>query len=287
LRIKIPFLLDLYKNGVFTDVRPEWRIAFVFFNGILAPAHFAMVRKRLSVLSASCIYLYDDRVLNYGLGVRQLGADYRATDEALRTMLQQFDVERVFTIGYSSGAFAAIRTALAINAYGTIAFSPFTTFLDRDTSNDGRGKSVIDRFKQIAPEVAREVLIDLVPVLKQRNPALKLVSIYGDAMVEDVWHSKRLNDLDDAYTIAIKDVGVHDVLMLLIARGVFGTLFGRLSEGKDVEDILESTFSLGNIRASKGLTATQKKVGLHPISVEASVTDLAQGSLTVMPRRLD
>jgi len=138
LRGQISFLVELHENGFFADARPESRVAFVFFNGMLAPVAFAMVRARLCALNASCIYLYDDRFLNYSLGVRQLGADARESDDVLRAMIRQFRAERVFTVGYSAGGFAAIKCALSLNAYGTVAFSPLTTLHERDYGNDGR-----------------------------------------------------------------------------------------------------------------------------------------------------
>jgi hypothetical protein len=68
---------------------------------MLAPVTFAAVRARLRTMNARCIYLYDDRLLNYFLGVRQLGVDLRESDDVLRTMLRQLRAERVFTVGYS------------------------------------------------------------------------------------------------------------------------------------------------------------------------------------------
>jgi hypothetical protein len=249
LRDQIPYLLDLYKNGCFTDDRPESRVTFIFFNGIFAPIHFAMVRARLCAINASCIYLYDDRIINYGLGIRQLGADLRGSDDALRTILRQFRAERIITFGYSAGAFAAIRCALSLNAYGTVGFSPFTTFLDRDYRDDGRGRSLFDRVKQIAPET----LFDLLPLLKQKEPPLKIISFFSGSMAKDVWQSRRLNILKDAYTIERKgdaSLASHNVLSELIANGTFDRLFRRLSQGGSAEDSLK--FALTSKRVAEG-----------------------------------
>jgi hypothetical protein len=234
-RDQVLFLLDLCKNGFFTDARPGSRVAFVFLNGMLAPVTFAAVRARLCAMNASCIYLYDDRLLNYFLGVRQLGADVRESDDALRTMLRQLGAERVFTIGYSGGGFHAIRCALSLNADGAVAFSPFTTFLERDYIHDGRGQSIVRRARRLAPEE----LIDLIPLLKQHEPTLKLVSFYGGAMQQDVWHSQRLNGLKGACTIPINGETSHDVLSSLIASGIFDKLFQHISRGESIDKSLK------------------------------------------------
>jgi hypothetical protein len=235
LRDQVPFLLNLYKNGFFIDARRDSRVAFVFFNGMLAPVTFAAMRARLCAMNASCIYLYDDQFLNYSLGVRQLGVDVRESDDALRTMLRQCRAERLVTIGYSAGGFAAIKCALSLNAYCTVAFSPFTTLDERQYIHDGRGQGMLRRMRQLAPES----LIDLIPLLKQREPALKLISFFGEAMEKDVWHSRRLNGVKGACTIPINGEISHDVASLLIAGGIFDTLFRQLSQGESIEKSLK------------------------------------------------
>ena len=128
----------------------------------------------------------DDNDMNYLLGVRQFGNMQRTTAILLQ-LARKLGVDRIITVGSSAGGFAAIKYALALNGHASVTFSPFTTFADEHHRRDGRGQAIIDRFKQRAPDQ----LIDLVPLLAKRDPALELASFYAKDMPRDEWHAKR------------------------------------------------------------------------------------------------
>jgi hypothetical protein len=186
LRDQVAFLTALHSKGGVVDRREGSRTAFVFFSGVIDFIGVAGVRSRLSRMKANGIYLYDDRDMNYLLGVRQYG-DLRQTTAVLLKLAQKLGAERLITIGSSAGGFAAIKYALALNGHASVTFSPFTTFADEHYKKDGRGQSIVDRFKRQAPDH----LIDLVPLLVKRDPALELVSFYAKDMPLDEWHAKR------------------------------------------------------------------------------------------------
>ena len=116
------------------------------------------------------------------------------------------------------------------------------------------GQGMLRRIRQLAPET----LIDLVPLLKQRQPALQLISFFGGAMAQDHWQSERLNRVKDAYAIAIKGENSHDVLSLVIASGIFDQLFRHLSQGESIEDSLKVAIQPGGVKTTRSTKTTPK-----------------------------
>ena len=90
---------------------------------------------------------------------------------------------------------------------------------------------MVDRFKRLAPEA----LIDLVPLLAKREPALKLVCFHGTGLPRDVWHATRLRDLRSTITIALS-LKMHNVLGPLVKNGIFEAFMQPLADGSSIED---------------------------------------------------
>jgi hypothetical protein len=82
-RDQLPFLKELCRAGIYVDRCDGSRVAFIFFTGLIDPMGVNAARAHISKLGANCIYLYDDRDLNYALGIRQFGGDEHALTDAL------------------------------------------------------------------------------------------------------------------------------------------------------------------------------------------------------------
>ena len=232
LRDQVAFLTALHSKGGIVGRREGSRIAFIFFSGVIDYIGVAGVRSRLSRMKANGIYLYDDSNMNYSLGVRQFG-DMRQTTAALLKLAEKLGADRLITIDSSAGGFAAIKYALALNGHASVTFSPFTTFADEHYKRDGRGQAIIDRFKRQAPDH----LIDLVPLLAKRDPALELVSFYAKDMPLDEWYAKRTPAASHrSFVIALNDEKSHPILAPLVVNGIFDAFMRPLSEGSSVED---------------------------------------------------
>lgn len=230
-RDQVEWLSNLYASGIAIDRHSGSRVAFIFFQGLLDSIGVCAARARLRQMNVNCIYLHDDTGMNYLLGVRQCGADFPETIAALLQHIRGFGVDRITTVGSSAGGFAAIKYALALDAYASVTFSPFTTFADDHQRHDGRGKAIIARYKLVAPDE----LIDLVPLLTRREPALKLVCFYPQDSSLDVWHVQRVKGLRDVFPIAV-NLNSHNILGPLIACGIFETLMRPLAEGSGVKN---------------------------------------------------
>jgi hypothetical protein len=231
VREQIPFLSNLYAKGSYIDRRPASRIAFIFFGSLLDSMGTAGVRSRLHRMNANCIYLHDDRFLNFGLGVRQCGADIRQTDAAVMQRVRDWGVDRIITVGSSAAAFTAIKRAFPLNAYACVTFSPFTTFADAHHQQDGRGKAIVDRCRTLAPDM----LIDLVPLLAERDPALKLVCFYSKGLPRDAWHAERVQCVQDTFMMPL-NLETHGLLGPVIGNGMFDFFMQPLVDGSSVED---------------------------------------------------
>lgn len=231
LRDQLPFLAELYTKGIAIDRRPGSRVAFIFFSGILDYVNAANAHSRLCRINANCIYLYDETDMNYQFGVRPCGSDVGQTYAALIQHVRDLGADRVITVGCSAGGFAAIKYALALNAYASVTFSPFTSFTEEHQKRDGRGKTIVDRFRKTAPDL----LIDLLPLLAKRDPPLKLACFYPKDMPQDAWHAERLQGLRDSFTIAVNRK-THNVFWPVVASGVFDTFMRPLADGLSLEN---------------------------------------------------
>lgn len=254
LRDQLQFLSDLYTKGIHIDRRDGSRVAFIYFSTVLDPLVTALVRSRLCRMNANSIYLYDHQYMNFAFGVRHFGTTVRQTDVALMQYFDDWGVNKIITIGYSAAGFAAINRALALNAYASVTFSPFTTFADKHYQQDGRGNAIIDRFKKLAPDL----LIDLVPLLARRDPALKLVCFYARGIPKDVWQAERVRGLPDTYALAV-DLETHAILGHLIVVGTFDILMQQLAGGATVEDsvaLILSRFAPKSALSSAGQKPT-------------------------------
>jgi hypothetical protein len=231
LREQLPFLSKLYARGLYIDRRPNTRTAFVFFSTLLDPTGTAAAHWRLQRMNVTCIYLYDDRSMNFALGVRQCGTNAHQTDVAVMKCARQLRVHRLITIGSSAAAFTAIKRGLLLNAYACVTFSPFTTFSDKHHQQDGRGKAIVDRCRKLAPDM----LIDLFPLLAERHPALKLVCFYAKGLTRDAWQAERVRSVRDTFMIPL-NLETHAVLGPVIQTGMFDVFMQPLAEGFSVED---------------------------------------------------
>jgi hypothetical protein len=231
VREQIPFLSNLYAKGSHIDRRPASRTTFIFFSGILDPTGTAAVRSRLHRMNANCVYLHDDRLMNFALGVRQCGADAQQTDAAVLKSIRDWDADRIITVGSSAAAFMAIKHSVPLNAHACVTFSPFTTFAEEHYQHDGRGKAIFERCRTLAPDV----LIDLIPLLAQRDPALKLVCFYSKGLPLDSWHAERVQVVRDTFMMPI-NLATHGLLGPMIGNGIFDVFMQMLADGAGVEE---------------------------------------------------
>ena len=137
---------------------------------------------------------------------------------------------------------------------------------------------MVRRARRLAPEE----LIDLVPLLKQRDPALNLVSFYGGAMEQDVWHSKRLNGVRGACTFPINGETSHDVLSSMIASGIFDKLFRRLSQGESIGKSLQLAIQQ---RRGKGTTPFETTSKLAVVTRAQHAEKNGRAPKTIILRR--
>lgn len=232
-RDQIPFLKELYRSGMFVERSAGSPVAFIFFTGIIDPMGVTAARARLSQLGANCIYLYDDRDMNYAFGIRQIGGDERALSSVLREKLSALGARQVITVGCSAAGFAAIKHAVYLGAHGSVTFAPFTTFAEEHYHRDRRGQGLIERFRKLCPSL----LIDLVPLIARSQPPLSLICFYAKGMALDAWHATRILKAGprSLYAVGVRG-NSHQIFNSLIARGVFDAVMKPLAQGGSIED---------------------------------------------------
>ncbi len=234
-RDQIPFLKELYRTGMFVERCAGSPVAFIFFTSIIDPMGVTAARAHLSRLGANCIYLYDDRDMNYAFGIRQIGGDERALSAILRDTLSALGAKQVITVGCSAAGFAAIKHAVYLGAHGSVTFAPFTTFAEEHYHRDRRGQGLIERFRKLCPSL----LIDLGPLIANSKPPLSLICFYAKGMALDAWHATRILKTGprSLYAVGVRG-NSHQIFNSLIARGVFDVVMKPLAQGASIAECI-------------------------------------------------
>jgi hypothetical protein len=151
----------------------------------------------------------------------------------LAGICDRLNAERLLTVGFSAGGFAAVRYALDLGAYGAITFSEPTTFAAEDYASDRRGFNTFQRIRRIAGEH----MGDLKPLLLRRKPPLQLVCVFGEKMEIDRWHAERIADVPGVALAEMEDYAEHGTRERAVASGAFTRMVSAVACGASADEV--------------------------------------------------
>jgi hypothetical protein len=170
----------------------------------------------LSALGQTAVLLRDERRLLHAAGVASLAPDLEGTVAALRDLLAGLGIKRVWTLGHSTGGFAALLYASLLGAERALAFNPFVS-LEPDP-NDMR-LPFLQRRVQAALDPSRR---DLPAALAGVRPRPRFEVVYGAAGTQDAAQARRLAGL--ATLLPLQGFASHTAVVETLRRGELGRL---------------------------------------------------------------
>ncbi len=190
---------------IFAGLADRLQLPMPLFHRIIAP------------LDTSVIYLRDTQRSFFLGGIAGLGSNVKDAVAALRVRIDALGANKIYTLGNSSGGFAAIRYGLELGASGIMTSGGLSNISSSfmEAVNDTRATSVISRVNR---SFAYEEL-DLRPMLKAAKPSPRLLMYYGADHAADKVQAEYLKDISSVEIRFIIGHSGHGVLLQLIENG--------------------------------------------------------------------
>lgn len=206
------------------------RVLFVFTgNDNQMWVTLDLIHKVLSQLDWNIVYLRDPaKLVGYGYGLKQFGSSFRETISGMKDLVRSLGGGKVYCVGNSSGAYAALRYGLDLKATSVLVFAP-TTLNARDHGPaEKRGNTLTEIaaaggfFSDIRKAYARH---DSVPGVR---------IVYGEKYEDDARTATSIADLPGITLEPLEDFDRHDVIAELIIQGRLLHSFTELWNGRRV-----------------------------------------------------
>jgi len=233
MEARAPFLREIQHNGYVVKEVPGASCAVLILGGVGGARRFPRLESQFEKIGAHAVYLADRRNLIFAGGIEQLGRNHEETMVKLAEICDRLNAERLLTVGFSAGGFAAVRYALDLGAYGAITFSGPTTFAAEDYASDRRGFNTFPRIRRIAGEH----MGDLKPLLLRRKPPLQLVCVFGEKMAIERWHAERIADVPGVALADMEDYAEHGTGERAVASGAFARMISAMARGASADEV--------------------------------------------------
>lgn len=183
---------DKLRQSIVFDCGHNSEALIIAFTGHavrgVAAANFEF-RRLLRGINAKALFLRDPEFTWYQQGIVGVG-DIIESVRYLRSLRNEFDAQRVITVGNSGGGYAAILYGVLMEAEIIIGFSPQTRLRD---STDTRFPNALARLRQIIGTMP--TYTDLREVLQRRTGKTKTYIYYGSHNARDREHAERIRGL--------------------------------------------------------------------------------------------
>jgi hypothetical protein len=187
------------------------------FGPLRTVASTAIVHRAIEQVAASIVYVRDPSGGLNLAGVRGLAPDYEGCVVALRALCARKGWRHVYTMGPSSGGYAALRYGLDLGARGVLSMSGFV-HLEPPVA------PVLQPFYKRAPHMA----VDLLPLYRAHPSPPRVMMCYGEKHERDAASARRMAELPGTELIAAPDFDDHSTLIWAIAERTLQPLVGRL-----------------------------------------------------------
>jgi hypothetical protein len=195
---------------VFTGVGPRFWLSLMLL-------HIYLRR-----LDAHIIYLTDFRSLLFLDGV-SVAPGYDAMLKLLQTTISDLGAESVHILAMCAGGFAGLRYGIDLKAESFLGMSVRTTLAETGTVPIG-GFFKRPELRAAAPNM----MIDLKPFLAASGYPKRIMLYTGANNPVDPHHARHIADLPNVETTFIPDHTTHDVISVLVGRGIFEQVLQRM-----------------------------------------------------------
>lgn len=184
----------------------------------------ALLMSGLLQFGVSIVILKDSSFYTYLKGAKSIGKRLDDVTVYIREVQEQLEGKDLYFASYSSGAFAALYSAITLDARGYLAFSPIT---DRSEAPG------LPPAKFFTPEIRDEIdpryLINLRDLYEAMGRSFPGMLYYGSNAFIDSAHARNMGQLDTFTAIEIEKCA-HNTVDRLIQRGDFLETFRKLLE---------------------------------------------------------
>jgi tetratricopeptide (TPR) repeat protein len=113
---RAPFLGAIQRDGYVVQETPGASAVALVLGGVGGARRFPRLASHFEKIGTHVVYLADRRGLIFAGGIEQLGRNHEETMVKLAEICDRLNAERLITIGFSAGGFAAVRYALDLGA---------------------------------------------------------------------------------------------------------------------------------------------------------------------------
>jgi len=200
-RLRLWYRRSLADEGVSVslDTDVDSKTMLLTFGGMRSTAGIASFEfvALTRAFGVKRMFVRDPRQSWYHRGMPQHGTTLESVGEVLRELLQEHDVERLVTVGNSSGGYAALVFGALLRADVALAFSPQTT-LDRallEQMNDHRWDDMLQPLYD--KDALEQRWIDLGAALPGALQPGTRCNVYFDETLDgDRLHAERLAGIE-------------------------------------------------------------------------------------------
>ena len=204
--------------------------AVLIFGGN-ADRNFPISPPILEITNAHVIMIKDPSRC-FGLcDIPRLGKDFEANIARMKRILKELGVEKLYSLGFSSGGFAAMKFALALEAEGVLCFSSPTS-LDIE---DEPGSS-ISKYPQLALlyRKARHLGTSMVREYNAKSPHPGVILVFGAEHARDKYFAEHMAPVAGVELEPLSGHQLHATFIEAVSRGMFASLFARMLAKKPV-----------------------------------------------------
>jgi pimeloyl-ACP methyl ester carboxylesterase len=217
--------------GPLVERVPGARRAIVVFYGVgsgfwvLAP----VLRRYLKPLGCHLVFVRDSRKIGHLGGIEGLGADYQASVDALRKLIERLGATEIAMMGMSLGGYAALRYGLDLGADRALGLGAYTNVTPGEVETNGR--DALTRIARSCPAMAR----DLLPLYAEAERRPRVALWYGADHNGDRRQAERFTVLEGVELRPVPDLDDHDVLRQMMSSGQVRSVVTWLADPPGVE----------------------------------------------------
>ncbi len=211
------------------QARPVKKAVMVF--GGNADRNFPISPPILDIADCHVIIMKDPSRC-FGLcDIPRLGNNFEGSVARLKAILDELGVEQLYSLGFSSGGFASLKFALALQAEGVLCFSTPTSLDIEDEPG-----STISKYPQLSAlyRKARHLGTSMVREYTATEPHPAVILMFGAEHQRDRYFAEHMAHVSGVQLEPLPGHSLHATFVEAVSRGLFPSLFQRLLTLKPV-----------------------------------------------------
>jgi hypothetical protein len=183
-----------------------------------------LVHRWLGRVPASLVYIKDFHDLYGGRGYPSLAPDRRSSVKALRSLVEELDGKRTFTLGVSLGGYPALYYGLELGAAGALSLAGDTDLTAEFNEQMGPLPPPHRNLLQQTPDYAQN--------LREHYASWphrpRVILAFSTEQPRDRQQAERMSGLPNVQLLPVEHYPHHNVVDPLIRRGQFMNVLYRL-----------------------------------------------------------